>query len=60
MSAEILICVTTLKLTFHRHQMRAAKIIRPKTKLMTMMKTFTKVEGLWLKRASTTTWKSTT
>lgn len=46
--------------TFHRHQMRAAKIIRPKSKLTTMMKTFTSVEGFWVKRASTTTWKCTT
>lgn len=45
--------------TFHRHQMRAARIRRPKTKLTTMMKTFTAVEGFWVKRASTTTWKCT-
>lgn len=43
--------------TFHRHQMREAKIIRPKTKLTTMIKTFTGVEGLWVKIASTSTWK---
>lgn len=46
--------------TFHRHQMRADRIIKPKTKLTTMMKTFTAVEGFWVKRASTTTWKCTT
>lgn len=46
--------------TFHRHQMRAAKIIKPRTKLTTMMKTFTSVEGFWVKRASTTTWIWTT
>lgn len=46
--------------TFHRHQMRAARISRPKTKLTTMIKTFTIVEGFWVKRASTTTWKCVT
>ncbi|TNN34827.1 hypothetical protein EYF80_055015 [Liparis tanakae] len=33
--------------TSQRHQIRAARIIRPKTKLTTMMKTLTGVEGFW-------------
>lgn len=45
-------------LACHRHQMRAARIIRPSTRLTTMMETLTSVEGWWVNRASTTTWNT--
>lgn len=43
--------------TFHRHQMRAARIVNPTAKLTTTMKIFTIAEGFWVKTASTNTWK---